>query len=394
MAEQGPARPPGRTIVEWQRIGLVAFFALAIGVGLVRGDEPRQGEPAGPALAITGVTVFDGERFIEDRTVFLRGDTIEAVRGGDADVAAGVEVVEGEGRTLLPGFIDTHVHLALTDPRAVLRNGITTARDLAWPLGEISELSVDAIYGLDDGPALRFAGPMLTAPGGYPARAGWAPRGTALEVADAASAAHEVRELIRRSVSVIKVAMEPRAGPMLAPDVLRAIVDAAREAGVPVTCHCGGLDALEIALDAGVRELAHGLWSDEAIPDATIDRMVRDGVVVVPTLHIDPSAARVDNLRRFVAAGGRVVYGTDMGNPPAVHGIDVEELRLMRDAGMSLTDVLVAATSGAASYLGLDAGRVEPGAPADLVLVEGDPREDLGVLADPVIVARAGRFVA
>lgn len=129
-------------------------------------------------------------------------------------------------------------------------------------------------------------------------------------------------------------------------------------------------------LEAGVDELAHGLWSNEPIPAPMIQRMVSAGMVVVPTLHIDPLPRRIENLRRFAAAGGRVVYGTDMGNAGPPPGIDVEELALMERAGMSRLQVLAADTSGAAEHLRLEGrGRIVPGALADLILVKGDPAE-------------------
>ncbi|MGH9269430.1 MAG: amidohydrolase family protein [Acidimicrobiales bacterium] len=183
-----------------------------------------------------------------------------------------------------------------------------------------------------------------------------------------------------------------RSGPTLPPEVLRAVVEEAHAAGLKVTSHLGSLAELQIALDAGVDELAHGLWSDEEIPDALIHRMVAQGMVVVPTLHIHPSPTRLRNLGRFVDARGRVVYGTDMGNLGPPPGVDPEELALMVGAGMTPLRALSAATSDAARHLALPGrGRIVPGALADLLLVEGNPLEDLSTLARPVLVMREGR---
>lgn len=311
---------------------------------------------------------------------------------GSVDLPAGSRVLAGHGRTLLPGFIDTHVHLGLCRPAGVLAKGITTARDLGWEPGAIGGLRETLAGDPAAGPRLLAAGPMLTAPRGYPARARWCPRGTAVEVRSAADARQAVDALAAWGAAVIKVAQEPRAGPTLSPDVLREVVDTAHGHGLRVTSHCGALTELQRALEAGIDELAHGLWSTEAIPTAVVERMVAAGMAVVPTLHIDPSPARIANLGRFGAAGGRVVYGTDMGNSGPPQGIDPAELALMVQAGMPVDAALAAATSRAAEYLGLEGrGRVAEGAAADLVLVDGDPAADFRVLARPLVVLRDGR---
>ncbi|MGH2717166.1 MAG: amidohydrolase family protein [Actinomycetota bacterium] len=336
------------------------------------------------------VAVFDGMRQAGRQTVVVAGGHILAV-GDSAVRIPGYQPVPGEGRTLLPGFIDCHVHLGLVRPARVLAGGVTTARDLGWPARKIFRLAGELASNPLAGPGLLAAGPMLTARGGYPARAGWGPRGTAEEVASAAEGVAAVRALADRGAAVIKVAQEPRSGPTLPGDVLTAIVAAAHGRRLSVSSHCGALAQLELALDAGVDELAHGLWSDEPIPGELIERMVSAGMVVIPTLHIAPSEARIGNLRRFFEAGGRVAYGTDMGNAGPPQGIDATELSLMVRAGLSPTEALAAGTAGAARHLGLaGVGRIAEGAVADLVLVEGDPLAGFGPLSRPAMVLRRG----
>lgn len=330
---------------------------------------------------------------LRGQTVVVRGSKIESVGAGPLAIAEDLEPITGAGRTLLPGFIDAHVHIGLLDPKKVLAGGITAARDLGWPKDRIFPLLRELEKRPVDGPFLIAAGPMITARGGYPTGSGWAPRGTGLELEDAAEAREAVRALCAEA-HTIKVAQEPRGGPTLPLAVLSVVVDEAHALGRPVSSHIGSLEQLELALEAGVDELAHGLWSDEEIPGDVIVRMVEAGMVVVPTLHIDPSGARLENLRRFLAAGGRVIYGTDMGNtgPPA--GIDAEELKLMVRAGMSPTRALASATSAAADHLGLEGrGRIVPGALADLVLVECEPTEDFAVLSRPAAVFRQGKLI-
>lgn len=340
-------------------------------------------------LAFQDIRVFDGTRFIEMQTVLVINGKVSVSK---RQVPAGVTKIDGSGKTLLPGFIDAHVHVELYDPKRVLRGGITTARDLAWPPERIFPLAKRLGEQSTEGPYLLVAGPMITARGGYPTKAGWAPKGTGLEVRNESEAVWAVTELSSKGADVIKVAQEPHAGPVLDHVLLTTVVNEAHGRGLKVTSHLGSLDQLEVALDAGVDELAHGLWSAERIPEALIDRMVAEGLVVIPTLHIDPSPVRVDNLRRFLVAGGTAIYGTDMGNAGPPPGIDVTELRLMIDAGMSLEGVLASATSAAADHLGLaDRGSIAAGKRADLIVVKGDPRKDLNTLESPLLVMRDGK---
>jgi len=118
-------------------------------------------------------------------------------------------------------------------------------------------------------------------------------------------------------------------------------------------------------------------------------------MTVVPTLHIDPSPARRHGVRSFVGAGGRVLYGTDLGNQGPPPAIDVTELSLLVEAGLSPARAIAAATSLAAEHLGLRMiGRVAPGYLADLLLVEGDPLADLQALTMVRLVSRTGRIAA
>jgi len=274
---------------------------------------------------------------------------------------------------LVPGIIDAHVHLALVDARKVARGGVTTVRDLGWDPLEILKLQQR------NQPRVLVAGPILTAPGGYPARAGWCPASTALPVAGEDEARAAVQRLVKLPVQVIKVALEPRAGPTLTLAQLKAIVTQAHQHGLEVAAHVSTPAELEKALAAGVDELAHFMFDDTSVPDATLDRMVRAGTRVCPTLHIRPSAPRLDNLRRFVARGGRVVYGTDLGNYGPRPGIDLTELELMGKAGMTPAQILASATTG----LGLqDRGRLETGQKADFLVLDRDPLKDLSALGE------------
>ena len=373
---------------------LAGIIVVASIVGSRMGSRDLIVIHPGDSQTFTSIRVFDGERILERQTVVV--DSGRFVRVGAEGLgeynADKSQILEGVGMTMLPGFIDAHVHLGFFDPKRVLQGGITTARDTGWPATKIFPLARRLATDPKAGPFLLASGPMITAPGGYPLSAGWAPQGTALEVTTAQDGREAVKRLKAQGATLIKVAQESRQGPVLPLDVLSEVVKQAHELGLKVTSHLGSLDQLEVALDAGVDELAHGLWSDEVIPDATIARMVQAGMTVIPTLHIDPSRQRIDNLKRFLSAGGKVIYGTDMGNSGPPPGIDVAELKLMMDAGMSASETLTSATAGAADYLGLKhRGRISVGYIADLIVVKGNPLEDLRVLNKPLLIMRQAR---
>lgn len=350
--------------------------------------------------AITSVTALVGEELdeIADATVVIEGRHIAAAgRGADIEIPAGARTVDLPGHVLVPGFIDAHVHIGFYPPHEVVAGGVTTVRDLGWPPDEIFLLADASAEESFEGPTILAVGPMLTAPGGYPTRAAWAPHGTAFELDDPAAARRAVVELAPRSAA-IKIALNPPVGPVLDDATLDAIVGAAHELGLKVTGHVHGLDQLERALDAGVDELAHMLMSAEPIPDPLIARMVDAGTTVVPTLAIFDGRERrvgVDNLRRFHAAGGAVVYGTDLGNQGPQPGIDGTEVGAMAAAGMSLLEIVHAATVGAARYLGLtDVGAIAPGRDADLVAFSGDTARGPRLLERVASVWRRGRAIA
>ena len=348
--------------------------------------------------AIRGATALMGPdlRRVDDAVILIERDEISAAgRGGEVTIPPGAEIVDARGLTILPGFIDAHVHIAFADPSEVVSNGVTTARDLAWVPDEIWPLVRRSRADDFNGPLLVAAGQMLTSEGGYPTRASWAAPGTARVVRDPHDAASAVDEQVDNGAVIIKVALNRDAGPTLQPDTLRAIVNAAHDRGLRVTGHVTGIDELRKALDAGLDELAHVPMSSERIPDQMIDDMVEGDMTVVPTLSIrfarDQKVA-IDNLRRFLAAGGRVVYGTDLGNEGPAPGIDLREIQAMRRAGMSARDIIASATVGAARYMSLDnTGVLTPGRDADIIAVRGDPLADIGALTDVQMVWRDGR---
>ena len=353
-----------------------------------------------PTLAVAAGTAFLGRELtpVSDAVVLVRGrEIVAAGPRREVRIPDGAEIVEVTEGTIVPGFMDCHVHIGFAEPAEVLRRGVTVVRDLAWPRDDIYPLARASTEDGFAGPLVLTAGPMLTAPGGYPITAAWAPPGTGLAVDSPDAGRKAVAELAREGVHIVKVALNPPAGDVLDATTLGAIVDEAHRCGLRVTGHIHGIDELHKALDAGIDELAHMLMSPEAIPDGTIRRMVDADVVVVPTLSIfpaDQANVAISNVRAFVEAGGRVVYGTDLGNAGPGPGIDALEVGRMEKAGMTAIAIVRSATADAAAWLGLDKkGSLAPGMDADIVCLEG-AIENASDLTRVVGVMREGRVAA
>lgn len=325
-------------------------------------------------------------RLVEEAQVVCDGGLV--TYAGDA---TRIEHADREIRAdgfLMPAVADRHVHVELSHPADVLAGGVTAVRDLAWPADRIFPLTDASEMPSFDGPLIRAAGPMLTAPGGYPTQDSWAPPGTGREVKGADDATQAVEELSRLGAAAIKVSLNAEAGPTPSDAELSAICDAAHAADLPVTTHAQGKGQVERALGAGFDELAHTPWtslSDEVIQTAATR------IRIVSTLDIlsfgrDTPEIRtaLDNLRRFHVAGGAIVYGTDLGNGSIPPGIHTREALLMVEAGLEPEEVLEA----------MIRAPIEPDAPADLVALGSSPLEDLGAFDDVRLVIRAGRIVA
>ncbi|MGH2630369.1 MAG: amidohydrolase family protein [Actinomycetota bacterium] len=298
------------------------------------------------------------------------------------------ELIDVDG-FLMPAGADRHVHVGLGDPVAIVRRGVTAVRDLGWPAERIFPLADASEMPGFNGPLIRAAGPMLTAPGGYPVEEPWAPAGTGLEVAGADGAAAAVDDLARRGAVAIKISLNAEAGPTPSDAVLAAICDAASGHELPVTAHAQGTGQVARALGAGVGELAHAPWTerlDEATIAAAADRMRWVSTLDILGFGRDTPNLRcaLDNLARFHRAGGDVAYGTDLGNGPIPSGVHVTELRWLRQAGLTTEECLEAFVRAP----------IEIGAPADLLVVGESPLGDVAALDDIRLVVRAGEIVA
>jgi len=317
-------------------------------------------------LLFEGVRVFDGERFLEgSRSVLVRDGTIAEI---SPISTAGADVPRRHGGVLFPGFVDAHVHLSFFDAPSVAQAGVIAVLDLGEPLD----------YAFSSHPPLRFraAGPLITAPGGYPTRS-WGANGYGLEVAGEKEAREAVAMLADRGAAMIKVAIEPGAGPVLDETALRAVGEAAHARRLEVAAHALGLASVKAAVAAGVDVLAH--TPIDRLPDDLLHSLGSAGITVISTVRAFGSRASTrDNLAALAAAGCPVVYGTDLGNDGIQPGIDTAELAILEEALGGRERALAAATAGAGALAGVR-GRIAVREPADLVWVPAfSSFDDLG----------------
>jgi imidazolonepropionase-like amidohydrolase len=332
--------------------------------------------------------LFDGRALYEPGAVLLRGGKVVAA-GKALDARAERTIALGDA-TILPGFIDLHVHFS-REPEflaAMLGGGITTARNVG------SSLSALRPPGRLERMRVLMAGPLVTVPGGYPTPI-WG-SSLAFDIRGPAAARRAIRLLAGRGAAVIKISLEPGGGawPMLSVAEVRAIVAEAHRDGIEVTAHAAGIEGIRRALAGGVDQLAHAPCGAD---DALLRGLVSQRIPVVPTLHVLRLAVGgCDTVTaRFVELGGRLLYGSDIGNRGIPLGVDVVELRLMKEAGLTPVEVLAAATAEAGKELGLaPLGRLVAGAPADVIAVRGDARRFRDDFGTPVLVVSAGRIVA
>ncbi|MFF7293564.1 amidohydrolase family protein [Microbacterium sp. NPDC008134] len=268
-------------------------------------------------------TFFDGEGWREG-VVDTVGDRM-LVR--DDLATTGLPRLDG---VVTGGFTDHHVHLQLVETAGLSGSLLGRVVDLGANVTDIARL------GAGIAPVrLEYAGAFLTAPGGYPSDRAWAPAGSVREIIDAAQAAEAVAEMADAGAYCVKVASNTAAGPVFGDELVRTIVDLAAARGLPVTAHAEGPGEAQRIARLGVARLAHAPFT-EVLDDDEIAAQAAS-VAWISTLAIHEDAARVtaiDNVRRFHAAGGAVLYGTDMGNGPTPVDLNPAEVNALRDAGL------------------------------------------------------------
>jgi imidazolonepropionase-like amidohydrolase len=368
-------------------------------------DEKDNDQNASSIVLVNGTTVDGlGGTPLAGGIIVIRGEKIEAV-GPRASVSIppGSRIIDVQGGTVLPGVINAHVHIR--NDMALLkdwaRDGVTSVRDVGGPenFSRAHENNGDR-----HSARLVTAGPMLSVPGGYPAVPWGNPN--MVTVLSAEDAYQKANGLLDRGADILKIAVEHGSVfgleiPSLTTPQVSSIVRAAHERGTVVSVHLLASPDLAQALESEVDDIAHMVVDD--LPDSLIAKMVERDVYWEPTLELwhnvgqDFGPRAIQNLARFVRAGGKIALGTDYGgySAPFELGMPIKEIRWMQEAGMTNLQIITAATRNAAHVCNLESylGTLEPGKIADILAVRGDPLKDILALATPLLVLRNGTII-
>jgi len=277
---------------------------------------------------MNAATFFDGEEWREGVVDVVDGRMLLRDEAPTDDLPRLDGVVTG-------GFTDHHVHLQLVDVAGLAASTLGRVVDLGANVTVISRLAETLADAAHSGVAIDFAGAFLTAPGGYPADRTWAPDGSFREIGDAEQAARAVDEMADAGAHVIKIASNTTAGPVFGDELFRTIVTLAASRGLPVVAHAEGPGEAQRAARLGAARLAHAPFTERLSDDEIVEQAA--SVVWISTLAIhdgDTRATALDNVRRFHAAGGTVLYGTDMGNGPTPVGLNPSEVAALHAAGL------------------------------------------------------------
>jgi imidazolonepropionase-like amidohydrolase len=432
----------------WARLGWVLAALLpmiAPGLGTAAAAQTRTEATTTVVRADRLVDVTAG-RLVEDAAVWIEDGRITRVEAGvtgrPAGLPPGARFLDLGDHTLLPGLIDVHTHLSydldegwlyrtVTDTladhalrgaanaRRTVEAGFTTVREVGAPGFADVSLAHAVDRGWLVGPRILPAGHAVTITGGHCDATGYAPgiaeRDWRSGVADGPDEVMKaVRHQIKHGARWIKICATagvlsfegPVGAQQLAEAEMRAAVEEAARHGVRVAAHAHGAEGIRAAVEAGVASIEHG----SVLTDETLALMRERGTYLVPTTYLadaidldalpPPIRAKAesilpqarDSVRRAIAAGVPIAYGTDAGVYP--HGLNARELGVLVTRGMTPLEALRTATVHAAALLGLDdRGALAPGRLADLIAVPGNPLEDVTVTERVAFVMKGGDVV-
>jgi imidazolonepropionase-like amidohydrolase len=408
---------------------LAAVAGALFAGGTLRAAHAAEPAQDGNSFAIRNVRIFDGNSVIDQGQVLVRDGRITAV-GAKVVLPVGVPLIDGKGRTVMPGLIDAHTHSFGAARGDALRFGVTTELDMFSDWRGLAQAKAQreslARTALAD---VWSAGTLATAPKGHGTQYG-VPIPT---LGGANEAAAWVDERIAQGSDYIKIVLEDGSAyghslPSLDVATLKALVNSAQARKKLAVTHVATWASADDAIAAGANGLVHIFMdramdgaADSAQAAATAKNMRQQNMFVVATLSVAAGVGGVragadladdKNLTPYLsalqlgslkaafpptwqkpalfanalknvavlnAAGVRVLAGTDAGNPGTAHGASLHgELALLVRAGLTPAQALHAATAAPAAAFALrDRGRIAAGQRADLVLVEGDPTQDI-----------------
>jgi imidazolonepropionase-like amidohydrolase len=439
-------RGPAKVGDGQMRIGLLAH---GIAGALLLASAPAIARD----LVIHAGTLIDGSGAAPRRqvSVLVRDDRITAIQPGFV-TPAGAEVVDLSARTVLPGLIDTHVHImaafhpgdpirnavtrttyqdlidGVNDARATLMAGFTSVRDAGSDTAAVVALKKSVNDGTIPGPRMWVSGTPLGPTGGHgdPANGllpdlAELPHWSDALIDGPDDARRVVRRLHRAGVDQIKIM--PSGGVMsigddprhqlMTDDEIRAVIATAHGLGMKVMAHAHGKDAIEHTIALGVDSIEHGSYADAV----TFKVFKQYGAYLVPTTlvaekvyerartnpeQLNPSTADkalvigpmiLAMTKAAHAAGVKIAFGTDTFGLSA-HGENAQEFAILVRAGMTPMEAILTATRNAADLIGsAEIGQVQAGRYADLIAVDGDPLRDVRVLEAVPFVMKGGTIV-
>ncbi|HEY0511789.1 MAG TPA: amidohydrolase family protein [Thermoanaerobaculia bacterium] len=432
-----------------RKLPYVAGVLALAGMALVGGTAPAAGQaPAPIVLKAARVFTSTSERPLAPGMVIVEGNHISQV-GQNLALPPGAQVIDLGDATLLPGFIDAHVHMSMEMgddwyrdfyqgvlrfpaeqtlygaqyARRTVEAGFTTVRDLGSQDFVSLGLRNAINAGVAEGPRMLIANHGIGSTGGHADQTPFPPErvkpaGTLEGICNGPAECREaVRYQIKYGADVIKCMpsggvlslADPVDVPELTQEEMNAIVSEAHAWHHKVAAHCHGDAAAKIAIAAGVDSIEHGSF----LQDDTLRQMKEKGVYLVPTLFAGfwvgekadrfppaiaakarAAAAQMQSMfQRAAKIGVKVAFGTDSGVEP--HGLDAQEFALMVKNGFTPAQALLAATASAADLLGLadTIGTIEKGKLADLVAVPGDPLQDIRRTEKVTFVMQGGRVI-
>ena len=312
-------------------------------------------------------------------------------------------LVDLSGKTILPGFINAHVHYGYEESnlKEWAKAGVTTVRDLSnlhIPNDESFSLRNELLKD-NENARLVAAGPMVTATGGY----------GNYYISSQDNTRQKTLDIIKSGADIIKIAIEDnlqgRRWNMLSMDEINIIVQTAHENNLPVSAHVSQSKQLEIAIASGVNDIAHMIIDDLSVDH--IKKMIAKNIFWVPTLElwrgvseihtVNLDRTAINNLRKFVGYGGKVALGTDYKGyfNEFDLGMPVQEIKLMQEAGMSNMDIIIAGTRHASVVCNLenDIGTIEEGKIADILILNDNPLDNIKALTNVFMVIHNGSII-
>lgn len=431
-----------RTLLTTALFTSLAIGALGVGISAFANDDeesPHEDHSEYTLIHAGQVMAVPGEKVLKDQTIIIHEGKIVGIEPEFIEDETAT-IIDGKDMFYLPGLIDSHVHLrgewspnsrwdtvtlesgdfafqAAKNAKTTLMAGFTAVQDVGGP-PEIFALRRAVNAGIIPGPHIRASGSAISITGGHGDAHGFTEK--VLDTMQSpticngpADCRRAVRKAVKRGADVIKITAtggvlsntNAGVGQQFFDDELEAIVEAATKMGRKVTAHAHGKDGIDSALKAGVKSIEHGTYLDaETVAlfkenDAVLVPTVLAGMTVKEWDFLPPNSYRKaqvigplmqDMLARAYESGVTIAFGTDTG--VSKHGNNAKEFEYMVAAGMSETEAIIAATVTASKHIELDdvIGTLEPGKYADLIGVDGDPREDITELMDVDFVMKGG----